>query len=163
MLSYIFIGIAIICIIVHAAIMKKPRTLKKMLEIAFIYIMVVNIGFGGLIAFFGHVFNGPQIAAMIGWPAGSPFQYEVGVADLAFGVIAVLTIWIRGNFWFAAALANAIFLIGCAVGHIRDLILSGNTAVYNAGPSIYLTDIVIPVIVLILAIAIPQIGGKRKK
>jgi hypothetical protein len=135
----------------HIFLMKKPRTLKKMLEVIFMYVMFISVGLTGVLAFYGHVFMGPEIAAKIGWKGGSPFQYEVGVADLSFGVIALLIPWIRGTYWIAAALVNAIFLIGCAVGHIRDLMIHGNTAVYNAGPVLWIGDLLVPVLILALA------------
>src|SRR6476659_8155319 len=32
-----------------------------------------------------------DVARSIGWPPGSPFQWEVGVADLGWGVLGVLS------------------------------------------------------------------------
>ena len=147
---------------VHVFLMKKPRTLKKILEVIFIYVMFISVGLTGTLAFYGHVFMGPEIAAKIGWKGGSPFQYEVGVADLSFGVIALLTPWIRGTYWIAAALVNAVFLIGCAVGHIRDLVLHGNTAVYNAGPVLWIGDLLVPVLIFALAVAISKMKDKKR-
>jgi hypothetical protein len=158
---FVILLVTILLILVHTLFMKKPRTTKKIIDIAFIYSMVVMVGLGGIIAFIGHVFFGPNIAAMIGWMPGSPFQYEVGVADLALGVTAILVPWIRGTYWISAALANAIFLIGCAVGHIKDLMLAGNTAAYNAGPVLYINDIAVPLIILILAVASIKVIVKK--
>lgn len=137
---------------VHILLMKKPRTAGRMIDIAFIYSMVILAGLGGIVGFVMHVFFGPRTAGMIGWMPGSPFQYEVGVADLAFGVVALLVPWIRGSYWLAAALGNAVFLVGCAVGHIRDLWATGNDALYNAGPVLYISDIAVPVALVILAV-----------
>lgn len=63
------------------------------------YLLIIAVGAGALITGFMHVVHGPATAKMIGWPPGSPFQYEVGVADMAFGLIGVLCLFIRGNFW----------------------------------------------------------------
>lgn len=153
--------VTLLLILIHTLLIKKPRTTKKVIDVAFIYSMVVMVGLGGILAFVMHVFFGPKIATMIGWMPGSPFQYEVGAADLALGVTAILVPWVRGTYWLAAALANAIFLIGCAAGHIRDLMMAGNTAVYNAGPVLYINDIVVPLIILILAIASIKVIAKK--
>jgi hypothetical protein len=148
-------------ILARAFLMKKPRTAKKIIEVAFIYSMVVMVGLGGLVGFVMHAFFGPRTAAMIGWLPGSPFQYEVAVADLAFGVVGLLVPWIRGSYWLAAALGNAVFLIGCAAGHIKDLLKAGNTALYNAGPVLYISDIAVPLIVLGLAVASMKVSEKE--
>ena len=148
--------------ILHVAFMKKPRTKGNILEVVFIYLMVINFGIGGIIAFIGHVFFGPSVAAQIGWPAGSPFQYEVGVADLAFGVTALLVPWIKGSYRLAAALGNSIFLLAAAVGHIRSLTVSGNAAVYNIGAPIIIADIIMPIVVLGLAFALKDKEGNGK-
>jgi hypothetical protein len=51
----------------------------------------------------------------------------------------------------ATAIANAVWLLGDAVGHIRQLTLYGNHASNNAG--IFLVfEIAVPVILLILTV-----------
>jgi hypothetical protein len=54
----------------------------------------------------------------IGWQI-SPFQYEVGVSDLAFGVTACAAFWASLPFKAAAVLVSSIALLGDAVGHVR--------------------------------------------
>ena len=49
------------------------------------YLFLFPLGVQGLWAFVGHVFFAEQSAASIGW-ATSPFQYEVGVANLGLGL-----------------------------------------------------------------------------
>ena len=91
---------------------------------------------------------------MIGWEPGSPFQYEVGVADMALGLVCVLCLFFRGSFWLAAILGNSFFLLGCMVGHLRSLAESGNLAAYNIGPNIILSDLVMPLVVIGFYIAL---------
>lgn len=141
--------VALLAILVHVALMKQ-RTAKKIVEVTLMYLLVISIGIGSLIAGLMHVFNGPATAAMIGWPAGSPFQYEVGVADIAFGVTAILCLFFRGSYWLAAIIANSTFLIGCMIGHFRSLAATGNTAAYNVGPNIIFSDLVVPVVLIVL-------------
>ncbi|MDD4179010.1 MAG: hypothetical protein PHH14_03060 [Candidatus Margulisbacteria bacterium] len=140
-------GLTCLAFIVHLLLMKQ-RTAKKIVEIIVLYLLAITVGFGAIIAGLFHIFNGPATAALIGWPAGSPFQYEVGVADLAFGMVALLGLFFRGNYWLAAILANGIFLIGCMIGHVRSLAESGNTAAYNIGPNIIISDLVVPLVLL---------------
>ena len=139
--------LTLLAIIIHIALMKQ-RSKKKIVEVTLLYLLVIAVGAGALIAGFMHVFNGPATAKMIGWAPGSPFQYEVGVADMAFGLVAVLCIFFRGSFWLAAILANSFFLLGAMAGHIRSMAESGNLAAYNIGPNIIIMDLIIPLVLI---------------
>jgi hypothetical protein len=141
--------VTMLAILVHLALMKK-RTAKKVVEVVLLYLLVISLGTGSLIAGLMHVFNGPRTAAMIGWPAGSPFQFEVGVADIAFGVVGILCLFVRGNFWLAAIAVNSTFLLGCMIGHVHDAVASGNLAAYNIGPNIFIADMIVPLALLVL-------------
>lgn len=139
--------IALLAFIIHVALMKQ-RSTKKIVEISLLYLLVISVGAGALISGFMHVFNGPATAKMIGWQPGSPFQYEVGVADMAFGLICVLCIFFRGSFWIAAIISNSVFLLGCMIGHIRSLSESDNLAAYNIGPNIIIADLILPLLLI---------------
>ena len=146
------LSLTLIAIIIHVLLMKQ-RSAKKIIEITLLYLLVIAVGAGALMAGFMHVFNGPATAKMIGWAPGSPFQYEVGVADMAFGLICVLCIFFRGSFWLAAIIANSVFLLGAMAGHVRSLAESGNLAAYNIGPNIIIADLVIPLVLIGLYVA----------
>jgi hypothetical protein len=151
-------AVALLAIIIHVAFMKQ-RSAKKIVEVTLLYLLVISVGAGALIAGFMHVFNGPATAEMIGWQPGSPFQYEVGVADLAFGLICVLCVLFRGSFWLAAIIANSFFLFGCMIGHIRSLAESGNLAAYNIGPNIIIADLILPLLLIGLYIVYQKLGN----
>jgi len=144
----IFLGLTLSAIAVHFALMRKPRTLHNVLEIIILYLLVIVFGLGSLLAGLMHVFNGPATAQMIGWPAGSPFQYEVGVADISFGLVCILALFFRGSYWLAAILANSFFLLGAMIGHVHDYLAAGNAAAYNIGPNIILSDLIMPLAVI---------------
>ena len=73
------------------------------------------------------------------------------MADLTVGVLGVLCLWFRGNFWLATAIANAVWLLGDAIGHIRQMTINNNHAANNAG--IFLVaEIVTPFLILFLAL-----------
>src|SRR5580698_380126 len=54
--------------------------------------LLLPIGVTGLWAGTSHVFFPAVAAAHIGWQV-SPFQFEVGMADLAIGVTACIAFW----------------------------------------------------------------------
>ena len=146
----IFLGLVVVGAVVHLLLSKPPCTAKRVVHIFLLYLLVICIGGGGLLAFYAHTFMADKVAINIGWAPGSPFQFEVAVSNLAFGTLGILCIWLRGNFWLAAGLASAVFRFGAAFGHVRDAILHQNYAPYNVGLVLYVGDIFIPLLILVL-------------
>jgi hypothetical protein len=128
---------------------KRPVSLLRVVEVLLLYLLVFCAGLGGLMAFLGHTFKAQEIALKIGWQP-SPFQFEVAVADLAFGVLGILCIWQRRGFWTATGIGYAVFLLGCGYGHVREMTLHGNISPYNVGPVLWVNDLAVPVVILLL-------------
>jgi hypothetical protein len=116
------------------------------------WILLLPIGVTGLWAAVFHLFFPEIAAAEIGWQP-SPFQFEVGMADLAMGATACVSFWRSLGFKAAAAVASSIFLIGDAVGHVRQMIAAGNFAPGNAGVPFF-GDIAFPLLAIILLIIV---------
>jgi hypothetical protein len=115
------------------------------------WLLLLPIGVTGLWAGISHVFFAQTAAAHIGWQT-SPFQFEVGMADLAVGVTAVLAFWRDLSFKAAAISAASVFLLGDAVGHVHQMVSAGNFAPGNAGLPFYM-DIICPALAIGLLIA----------
>jgi hypothetical protein len=116
------------------------------------WILLLPIGVTGLWAAVFHLFF-PQIAAAdIGWEV-SPFQFEVGMADLAIGATACVSFWRGWEFKAAAVMASSISLIGDAFGHVKQMIVAGNFAPGNAGVPFY-SDIAFPLLAIILLVIV---------
>ena len=128
---------------------KKTKNREKIVEIFLSYLLLFNVGLMGLLAFVSHIFYPDATAKAIGWGTGSPFQFEIGMANLALGVAGVLCFWLRGSFWFATILITSILFIGCFVGHLIEY-QKGNTAPYNIGPLVWIGDLFIPLLLVIL-------------
>ena len=71
-------------------------------EVLLGFVLLFNMGITSLLAAYAHLFMGPLIAEQIGWLPGSPFQFEIGMANLSYGILGVLAFWFRGRFWDAA-------------------------------------------------------------
>ena len=106
------------------------------------------IGGASLGAGVAHTFYGPPVAASIGWKP-SPFQYEVGLANLGIGAAGVLASYHGPEYWLAVIIVSTIFLWGAAIGHIREMIVAKNFAPNNAG-IIFWTDILCPLFLIIV-------------
>jgi hypothetical protein len=105
--------------------------------------LAVGFGLASLYAGAGHLFLPDKVAESIGWPAGSPFQQEVGMWDAAMGICGLLCLRFREDFWTAVIIGPGLFFLAAGLGHLRDLLINGNTAAGNAGLVMYL-DILYP-------------------
>ncbi len=138
MIDLIIAILMVVLPLLHLAISKVPRTSKRVVHILLLYALVIP-----------HVFFADQTAQSIGWPAGNPFQFEVGLHDGAWGVLGFLCIWIGGRFWLATGLGWSLFMLGAAYGHIREAVIEGNYAPYNFFPMFTDAFIVIWILVLL--------------
>jgi hypothetical protein len=151
MLFLFFFVLGLIVGLIHVLRDKQPRTASRVAEVLLLWLLVINTGVGGLFAFIAHTVYADSTAASIGWPTGNPFQTEVAVANLAICVLGILCYWFRDQFWLATVIGNAVWQLGDAVVHIRQIIIANNWAPNNAGTTLY-TDIAIPIILIALLV-----------
>lgn len=132
MIDWIVALIGVLLPLIHLSLSSKPRTRERVIYILLLYALVLDVGvIGLLLGFIPHVFFPNEAAHLIGWPSGSPFQFEVGVHDGAWGMLGFLSLWIDGSFWIAVALGWSFFMFGATYGHIHQTLLKGNYAPYN--------------------------------
>ena len=146
MINNMVLACAFLMASIHVFFTKAYRDGYKMLDVYFLYFLVAGVGVIGAIGFVGHVFFSDQVARLIGWPTGSPFQFEVGFHDGAWALLGFLCIRYRDDFWTATAIGWSFFMLGATYGHIHQTLLQGNFAPYNYG--IILPDLLVPVILL---------------
>jgi hypothetical protein len=104
----------------------------RKLEIYLVYLFMLGVGASGLSGFFGHVFAPDAVAESIGWQTGSPFQQEMGFANLALGVLGLIAAGRRDGFREATVIAVAIVGAGATVVHVTDILQEGNLAAGNS-------------------------------
>ncbi len=158
MIWFIYLAAAVAAIAIHLRWDKEPLRASRVVDVALFYILLIFAGVAGLMGAVGHTFFAKEVALGIGWQPGSPFQFEVAMANLAFGVLGIMCIWNRGGFRAATGVGLAVFFLGCAYGHFQDM-LAGNYAPYNAGLAIWLADVVMPLTILGLLV----VRGRLRK
>jgi hypothetical protein len=151
MLFLFFFILGLIVGAIHLLRDKQPRTAGHVAEVLLLWLLVINTGVGTVFAFIAHTVFADSTAVSIGWPTGNPFQTEVAVANLAIGVLGILCYWFRAQFWLATVIGNAVWQLGDAVVHIRQIIVANNWAPNNAGVTLY-TDIGIPIALIALLV-----------
>ena len=143
-----FVSLAILITVLRVIFTKRPRNANNVLEIILVTFIVVYIGVGSLMSGFSHIFMGESIAQQIGWQT-SPFEYEVGIANLVIGVLAILCIWFRKEMLLATVVASCIWVFGDSIGHIREMIEYHNYAPMNSGVFIWVANLVCLFILII--------------
>jgi hypothetical protein len=144
----------IVAITVPAAVhlrVAQPRDRSRRYEIILMYVLGVPGAIGVFNAVMHTVFA-DYVAASIGWPAGNPFQTEVGFANLAIGMVGFACFW-RYDFWLPALIAKSVFAFGAGVTHVLDIVEAKNLASNNAGP-ILAWDFLLPVVMIALYVLV---------
>lgn len=141
-------AMSVIGFLIHLYMSKEPKTPLRIVELFLVYQLVFTVGIISFLSFIGLVFMPEYVADFLGWPY-CPFEHELGNANLAFGVLGIMCIWFRGNFWLATIVGLSIWLLGDALGHILDMLINKNYAPGNVGVPLY-TDIIVPVLLLAL-------------
>lgn len=136
--------VAILFSIIHRLIVGRETSGS---EIIFRWMSFFALGFTCIFAFIGHIFFSKMTAISIGW-AISPFQFEVGMADLALGVLGIASYVAGFGFRLATVIAATIILWGDAIGHIYQMVVYHNYTIGNAG-SWFWMDIIIPLVLII--------------
>ncbi|KQR26275.1 DUF6790 family protein [Microbacterium sp. Leaf151] len=107
--------------------------------------VVYMIGWAGIGAGISHIFFGNRISKTIGFEK-SPYELEVGFADLAFGIAGLIAANFSPDYWLAVILSSSIFRVGCGIGHIRSMIRDKNFAINNT--AILFVNFVVPAFLL---------------
>jgi hypothetical protein len=115
----------------HILLDRQARTPARRIEVFIVYLLAISVGANGLGGAFGHLFLSDLIAEGVGWPAGSPFQLEMGFANLLVGVLGILAIHRRDGFRTAAIIATTILGVGATSVHIWDIAATGNLSPGN--------------------------------
>lgn len=140
-------ALAIVVAVLMSLRGSRPFSLAVLADELLRYILLLPVGLQGLWAFMGHVFFAEQSAAAIGW-ATSPFQAEVGMANLGIGVAGVIGAFLGSpGFRAAVGIVALGFLGGAGMVHAIQIEETGNLASGNAGPIFY-TDFLTPLAVL---------------
>lgn len=133
-------------------LINKYKTAREIIKAYLLAVIFFNIGVMGLLAAYSHTYMAEETALKIGWLPGSPFQAEIASANLAIGILGVLSPLLKAQFWLATVIGSSVFLLGDAAVHYNEW-LKGNDAPYNAGILVWFGDVAMPIIALALIAA----------
>lgn len=125
----------VLALVIAAVTRSIPQTAER-----FLSWVLLSCGLEALWAGASHVLFPETAAHFIGWQT-SPFQFEVGMADLSLGVISTLSFWRPLAFKAAVVTFTVVYYVGLAYGHFHQIATTGNTAAGNDGLLLLLTVI----------------------
>lgn len=134
---------------IHIAALKNARTAEGATRAVLTWAIFWNVGVAGLLGAYAHAFMPAETAAYIGWAPGGPFQFEVACANLALAALGFLSLFFNDMFRLATIVGQAVFFLGAAYGHLREIEISQNMAPGNAGAPLYM-DIALPPVLLVI-------------
>jgi hypothetical protein len=111
---------------------KSTNTRARRFEIILIYLFALGVAGSGIGGFIAHFFMSDVVAESIGWPAGSPFQLEIAFANLAVGLLGILSVNRRDGAREATVIAVTTFSLGATIVHFMDIAATGNLAPGNS-------------------------------
>ena len=113
----LFIILPILMGTIHCIWRRDVPSFSKV-ECFFVYFLVIGVGLQRLLVGHLEIYHKDLVAAYIGWPS-SLFLSEVGKANIAFGILGILSFWFNGGWREATALGNGLFLLMVGIGHLR--------------------------------------------
>lgn len=128
---FMFTILPLVAAAIVASLDPQAGSRKKRLEIYLIYLFGLGVAGSGISGWFGHLFLSDIVAEGIGWEAGSPFQLEMGFANLALGVLGLIATARRDGFREATVVAVTVIGVGATIVHLIDIAETGNLAPGN--------------------------------
>ncbi len=138
-------AVSVVFILLHKLIVRGKVPTE---EIVYRWLALFPLGVTMIYSFVIHVFYPDLAPTTIGWKP-SPFQFEVGMADLAIGTIAILSFNASFGFRLATVIVSMIFLFGCAYQHVYLMVLENNYLSGNAGSWLWFDDLILPLLLFL--------------
>ena len=114
--------------------------------------LVYGVGVGGVVAALVHALRADRAGRAGGHAAQGPFEFEVAMAHLGLGVLGISCAWQGGGFWAATIAMTAVFGLGSAVGHVREIVDRGPFDPHAPGFVVF-WEMLLPAGLIALAIA----------
>jgi hypothetical protein len=131
--AFLFPLIGAVVALLHLAKERKTADTHRRLEIVLMWQLVCGLGLSMIWGGIGHLLFADRVAESIGWATGSPFQQEVGMWDASIGILGLLCLKFRDQFWLATIIGAGLFLFCAGVGHLYQFVAFGDVSPNNIG------------------------------
>jgi len=122
----------------------KERLFSDLLFSSFLFI---GVGIQGVLTGIIQIAAPEIVVSYVDWPL-SPFILELGMANLSYGILGIISPWLDPGWKNATGIGYSLFLIFTGVGHVIDIFSNGPSS-GNFGGFLF-TDLLIPIIIFAL-------------
>ena len=106
---------------VYFLTIQLPSSLSEICNIILLNQFIFTFGLIGIIGFYINVIIADKTSKNLGWPGG-PFQIKYGFSQLGVGIMGIMSIWFRGNFWIGTLVAMYIYGLSGLWSHTQHMI-----------------------------------------
>lgn len=131
--------------VIHAHFKKE-----KKIESIFLYYIVIGIGIQGIASGVMQTFFSESVINYVRWPF-SPFMQELGLANISYGILGVLSPWMSRGWKTATATGYALFLFFTGLRHAIEILHVGMNP-GNSGAFAYVDYIMSCIFFILLAL-----------
>src|SRR3990167_7083674 len=135
-------------------ILRHPHAMQNkyyVLDTFMAYLLLFPVGINCVWTFIMNTFLANQVLSLIDW-GPQPFQFEFAVANLSIGATAIIAFRETFEFRLAIIITAGIYLWGCAISHIKQILLSPFFNLEHVGSALYI-DLIIPFVLFSLVFA----------
>ncbi|MCH9736348.1 MAG: hypothetical protein K0U78_17640 [Actinomycetia bacterium] len=156
------VAVAVLIALVGGLVQTRRHRDRLAIDVHMVWWMVWVVGVASIVGAGFHIFDGANVAEMIGYTRGNGgFQWENAMGDLAIGVVGIMAYWFRGNFWLATIVVLTVQYLGDAAGHIYFWVVENNTRPYNIGLPLW-TDVALPIVMWTLYLLSRRANGDAR-
>lgn len=114
-------GLGLLTSIIYFFINGLPQDTKTIYSVILLHQFVVTFGLVGVLGILVNIVFAKSTAKKLGWPGG-PFQIKYGFSQLGLGVMGIMAIWFRGNFWVGVLVTMYIYGLSGLWSHTELMI-----------------------------------------
>lgn len=117
----VIIGMGVLTAVAQLGLQGFSADTTEVLSTLLLHQFVVSHGIIAVGGFVINVLRPEETAANLGWPSG-PFQIKYGFAQVGLGVMGVLSIWLRGNFWAGTLVTLYVYGLSGLWTHTQEVL-----------------------------------------
>jgi hypothetical protein len=143
------LSLALIYLLLPGILAYFHKVKKKVsnINITLVYYLFITVGIQGLNYSLGQIFYPTMVSKFLGWPQ-SPFLLEVGMANLSFAILGLLSPWMERGWQMATGVGYSLFLLFTGIVHIFRISQYGIS--YGDIGGFFAIDLLLPFIIFTL-------------
>jgi len=149
---FVILFVAAICTTIVK--LRRFRAARHPVDAAYVLwgeLLFYGVGISFIYGGIFHAYFQQLTAPAIGWQP-SPFEYELGWAEIPIGVVAAMSLWRGFEFRLASTIVYCTFSLAAAAQHIQEIACCKNYAPDNAGLVLWFGDVFMPIFLMAVAL-----------